>query len=60
VPELQRSTGIRVAQTEALAMLWMSASGIADGWNDPAQYKNAVNGLVLGSLLDRVNESMNF
>jgi len=30
----------------------LSPSGFADSWNDHAQYKDVINGLVLGGVFD--------
>ena len=52
VPALWKGAGVRVGKAQALGMLWLSAPSISDGWDHPAQYENAVDGLVLGSLPD--------
>jgi hypothetical protein len=52
LPALRWSTRIQVAETETLAVLWMSAPSFAHGWNNPSQHEDALDGLVLGGLSD--------
>lgn len=52
VPAVWRPTSLWIDDAKAVAVRQLSAPGLADGWDHPAQYQNAADSLVLGSLLD--------
>src|SRR6266851_6723463 len=52
VSPMREPASLRIGETQALAMCRLSAPSFADGWDDPAQHENPLDGLVLGRLPD--------
>jgi len=60
VPAMWKPARLCIAEAQTLAMHRLSLAGFPDRWDDPAQYEDTANSLVLGSVPDDYGQAWHF